>query len=132
MIQSLRVRADNAACLYSQRNIIRLSINGSLSSKEVSGCELFLAAIATLGFGYALAHELTTGKVVILGIKLFRLCIRCLGITYMYTPELYPTGIRVQALVGQRHGRESDLNVDPPNNSGIQLEFSRELTVCFP
>jgi len=56
---------------------------------------LFLAVAGALAFGYAFGHTLTIGYVILLGIITSFFVSGVWGITYMYTPESYPTGIRV-------------------------------------
>lgn len=63
--------------------------------KKLLVFNLFIAVLATLAFGYALGHTLTIGYVIVLGVIVSFFVSGVWGITYMYTPELYPTGIRV-------------------------------------
>lgn len=80
---------------YVPNQILSAYLMDRLGRKKLLVGNLFLAMAATLAFGYALDHELTTLHVIILGIIVSFFVSGVWGITYMYTPELYPTGIRV-------------------------------------
>ena len=80
---------------YVPNQILSAYLMDRYGRKSLLVLNLFLAAIATLGFGYALSHNLTTVHVIILGVIVSFFVSGIWGITYMYTPELYPTGIRV-------------------------------------
>jgi len=80
---------------YVPNQILSAYLMDRYGRKNLLVLNLFLAGAATLAFGYALAHELTTIQVVFLGIVTAFFVSGVWGITYMYTPELYPTGIRV-------------------------------------
>jgi MFS transporter, putative metabolite:H+ symporter len=80
---------------YVPNQVISAYLMDHYGRKKLLVWNLFLATLATLAFGYALDHELTTVHVVILGIIVSFFVSGVWGITYMYTPELYPTGIRV-------------------------------------
>lgn len=56
---------------------------------------LFLAGVATVIFGWALGQGLQTSQVILWGIITSIFVSGVWGITYTYTPELYPTSVRV-------------------------------------
>lgn len=80
---------------YVPNQIISAYLMDRYGRKKLLVWNLFLAMAATLAFGYALDHDLTTVHVILLGIVVAFFVSGVWGITYMYTPELYPTGIRV-------------------------------------
>jgi MFS transporter, putative metabolite:H+ symporter len=80
---------------YVPNQVISAYLMDRYGRKSLLVLNLFFAVIATLSFGYALAHQLTTVHIIILGIIVSFFVSGVWGITYMYTPELYPTGIRV-------------------------------------
>jgi putative MFS transporter len=80
---------------YVPNQILSAYLMDRYGRKKLLVFNLFMATLATLAFGYALGHELTIIHVVILGIIVSFFVSGVWGITYMYTPELYPTGIRV-------------------------------------
>ncbi|SDD49123.1 MFS transporter [Sporomusa acidovorans] len=64
--------------------------------KRLLTVNLLFAGIATVLFGWALGYgALEIGQVVLLGVITSFFVSGVWGITYTYTPELYPTGIRV-------------------------------------
>ncbi len=80
---------------YVPNQIISAYLMDRFGRKPLLVFNLFMATLATLAFGYALGHTPTTAHVVILGIVVSFFVSGVWGIIYMYTPELYPTGIRV-------------------------------------
>ncbi|MEN6414527.1 MAG: MFS transporter [Veillonellales bacterium] len=56
---------------------------------------LLLSGVAAVIFGIALGQNLNTGEVLLLGVITSFFVSGVWGITYTYTPELYPTGVRV-------------------------------------
>lgn len=64
--------------------------------KRLLTANLLLAGVATVLFGWALGYgALAISQVVMLGVVTSFFVSGIWGITYTYTPELYPTGIRV-------------------------------------
>lgn len=64
--------------------------------KRLLTANLLLAGVATVLFGWALGYgALEISQVVLLGVLTSFFVSGIWGITYTYTPELYPTGIRV-------------------------------------
>jgi putative MFS transporter len=64
--------------------------------KRLLTANLLLAGVATVIFGWALGYgALEISQVVMLGVITSFFVSGVWGITYTYTPELYPTGIRV-------------------------------------
>ncbi|HVJ49166.1 MAG TPA: MFS transporter [Desulfitobacterium sp.] len=55
---------------------------------------LLLAGVAAVVYGWALGNNVTTGIVVLLGVITSFFVSAIWGITYTYTPELYPTRVR--------------------------------------
>ena len=77
---------------YVPNQVISAYLMDRYGRKKLLVWNLFLAMLATLAFGYALGHALTIGYVITLGIIVSFFVSGFWGITYMYTPELYPTG----------------------------------------
>ena len=64
--------------------------------KRLLAANLLLAGVATVLFGWALGYgALAISQVVLLGVLTSFFVSGIWGITYTYTPELYPTGVRV-------------------------------------
>ena len=80
---------------YVPNQILSAYLMDRYGRKKFFVWNLFLAMAATLAFGYALGHTLTPVHVVMLGTIVSFFVSGVWGITYMYTPELYPTAIRV-------------------------------------
>ncbi|WP_245692556.1 MFS transporter [Sporomusa acidovorans] len=87
VIMQLAYIPNQIACAYGMDKYGR---------KRLLTANLLLAGIATVLFGWALGlGALAIGQVVFLGVVTSFFVSGVWGITYTYTPELYPTGVRV-------------------------------------
>lgn len=80
---------------YVPNQILSAFLMDKYGRKWLLSLNLFLAGLATVIFGWALGQGLATGQVILLGIITSFFVSGIWGITYTYTPELYPTSVRV-------------------------------------
>jgi putative MFS transporter len=79
---------------YIPNQILSAYLMDKVGRKKLLVGNLFFSAVATVVFGIALGNQLSTSEVIILGLLTSFFVSGVWGITYTYTPELYPTGIR--------------------------------------
>lgn len=79
---------------YVPNQILSAYLMDKLGRKKLLVTNLILAGIAALVYGWALGHNIGTTQVVILGVITSFFVSAIWGITYTYTPELYPTSVR--------------------------------------
>ncbi|SDM10905.1 MFS transporter, putative metabolite:H+ symporter [Dendrosporobacter quercicolus] len=82
-------------CAYLPNQIISAYLMDKFGRKWPLVINLLFAGVATVIFGLALGSNLSMGQVLLLGLLTSFFVSGIWGITYTYTPELYPTGIRV-------------------------------------
>lgn len=85
---------------YVPNQIICAYLMDKFGRKWLLVTNLFLAGIATIVYGWALGHGVTTSTVVLLGVITSFFVSAIWGITYTYTPELYPTKVRATGVSG--------------------------------
>ena len=79
---------------YVPNQILSAYLMDKLGRKKLLVTNLILAGIAALVYGWALGHNIGTTLVVVLGVITSFFVSAIWGITYTYTPELYPTSVR--------------------------------------
>lgn len=79
---------------YVPNQIVCAYLMDKFGRKWLLAINLFLAGIAAIAYGWALGNNVTTGIVVLLGVITSFFVSAIWGITYTYTPELYPTRVR--------------------------------------
>lgn len=85
---------------YVPNQIVCAYLMDKFGRKWLLVTNLILAGIATIVYGWALGNSVTTGFVVLLGVITSFFVSAIWGITYTYTPELYPTNIRATGVSG--------------------------------
>lgn len=83
---------------YVPNQILSAFLMDKVGRKKLLVTNLILAGIAAIVYGWALGHNVTTGLVVLLGVITSFFVSAIWGITYTYTPELYPTRVRASGV----------------------------------
>ncbi|WP_199883951.1 MFS transporter [Anaerosinus massiliensis] len=79
---------------YIPNQILSAYLMDKVGRKKLLVGNLFFSAVAAVIFGIAMGSQLATVEVILLGLVTSFFVSGIWGITYTYTPELYPTGIR--------------------------------------
>lgn len=79
---------------YVPNQVFSAYLMDKVGRKKLLVGNLILAGIAAVIYGWALGHGVNTGIVVLLGVITSFFVSAIMGITYTYTPELYPTTVR--------------------------------------
>ncbi|GAB6171325.1 MFS transporter [Paradesulfitobacterium aromaticivorans] len=79
---------------YVPNQILAALLMDKVGRKKLLVANLLLAGVATVAYGWALGHNVATAQVIVLGVITSFFVSAIWGITYTYTPELYPTSIR--------------------------------------
>jgi len=79
---------------YIPNQILSAYLMDKVGRKKLLAANLLFSAISAVVFGLALGSQMSTTEVIGFGILTSFFVSGIWGITYTYTPELYPTGIR--------------------------------------
>lgn len=85
---------------YVPNQILAALLMDKVGRKKLLVANLLLAGVATVAYGWALGHNVATAQVVALGVITSFFVSAIWGITYTYTPELYPTSVRASGTGG--------------------------------
>ena len=80
---------------YLPNQILSAYLMDKYGRKGLLVFNLFLSAVSAIFFGWALGHSLSMTQVILLGLVTSFFVSGVWGITYTYTPECYPTSVRV-------------------------------------
>ncbi|MEL7563999.1 MAG: MFS transporter [Dehalobacterium sp.] len=82
---------------YMPNEVVASFMMDKVGRKKTIVPNLCLAALCALAYGYALSHDATMGVILAIGIVTSLAVSASICVMYTYTPELYPTDVRITA-----------------------------------
>ncbi|MBP1765258.1 MAG: naiP1 [Firmicutes bacterium] len=80
---------------YLPNQVLSAYLMDKLGRKNLLVFNLVMSGVSAIILGWAMGHNLSSEQVILLGVVTSFFVSGIWGITYTYTPELYPTSIRV-------------------------------------
>lgn len=82
---------------YMPNEVIASFMMDKVGRKKTIIPNLFVAALCALAYGYALSHNASMSIILVIGIVTSLAVSASICVMYTYTPELYPTDVRITA-----------------------------------